>query len=75
MQIQIKYFNILSDFAATPVRVCTGTGIMFVAYPSPFKHEMYIYWLIIKNKMKNNEYTVVCIEHKFRSFFNRNVVI
>ena len=40
----------------------TDTGTMFIAYlklsPTLFKHEIYIYWPIMKNKVTNNEYSL-----------------
>ena len=40
----------------------TGTGTKFGTYLSPsptiFKHEMNIYWLIMKNKLANKEYSL-----------------
>ena len=42
-------------------RVHTGTGTKFVAYLSPsptlLKHEMDIYWPILKNKVTKNKYS------------------
>ena len=41
---------------------CTGIGTKFVAYqcPSPtlFEHEMYTYWSIMQNKVRNDEYSL-----------------
>ena len=45
-----------------PVLIYTGTGTKFGAYLSPsptiFKHEMNIYWPIMKNKLTNKEYSL-----------------
>ena len=43
----------------------TGIETMFVAYLSPpptlYKHEMYIYGQIMKNKVRNNEQMEIVI--------------
>ena len=58
-------------------KTSTGTGTQFVAYLSPsptlFKHKMNMCWSIMTNKVKLMN--IVCIHHKFWSFFQRNVVI
>ena len=40
----------------------TGTGTKIDAYPCPsptiFKYEINIYWQIMKNKLKNKEYSL-----------------
>ena len=59
--------------------IYTGTGTKFGAYPCPsptiFKYKMNIYWPIMKNKLTNTVRNVVCIQRKFGSYFQRNVVI
>ena len=57
---------------------CAGTGTKFVAYLSSTisKHEMDIHWLIMKNKLTNDEYSFVfnvILDHISKEMLSFNV--